>query len=319
MVSDLGGGSGCDDTAADQDRDAVGEREHRVHVVLDQEDRVLPFQARQQLRHRARFLDAQTRHRLVEQQHDRVGCERHAEFELPVLPVRHLRRNEVAEGGKADIRDELARRPAQARNPFRRLPESEAVALGGLNGERNVSLGGEAVEDARDLERSRQPEPRAAGGRQLADVAPVEDDPARIRLELAGQLSDQRGLAGAVWTDERMGFALADTERHVVGGDERAERLAQVIDLKQEFAHSAAPGLESAAGSSASGKSTLGAPTSSAPVARRSMPQMPSLTSSTRAISSGPKKCSVKSERTSRKARKNAAPTIDPISELADP
>src|SRR5262245_50428717 len=147
-----------------------------------------------------RFLDAQTRHRLVEQQHDRMGCERHAELELPVLAVRHPRRDDVAEAGKADVRDQLARGPPQARNPLRRLPEAETVALGGLHGERNVALGGEAVEDARDLERSRQPEPRAAGGRQLGDVAPVEDDPPRIRLELAGQLSDQRGLAGAVGT-----------------------------------------------------------------------------------------------------------------------
>ena len=49
---------------------------------------------------------------------------------------------------------------------------------------------------------------------------------------------------------------------------------------------------------------------------------MPSLTSSTRATSSGPKnsiQCSVKSDSTSRKARKNAAPRIGPISELADP
>src|SRR5947208_2675153 len=81
------------------------------------------------------------------------------------------------------------------------------------------------IEERRDLERSRQAEPRAASGRQLGDVAPVEHDPARIRPEPAGQLPDQRGLAGAVRTDERMGFALADAERHVVGGDERAERL----------------------------------------------------------------------------------------------
>src|SRR5262249_31544370 len=140
--------------------------------------------------------------------------------------VRYPGRDDVAEAGKADVRDELARRAAQARNTFRRLPEAETVALGGLNGERNVSLGGEAVEDARDLERSRQPQPRAAGGRQLGYVAPVGDGPAPTRRELAGQLSDQRGLAGAVRTDERMGFALADGERHVVGGDERAERLA---------------------------------------------------------------------------------------------
>src|SRR5262249_53031540 len=154
VISNLVGGSGRDDAAADQHRDAVGEREHRVHVVLDQEDRVLPLYAFQQLRHRARFLDAQTRHRLVEQQHDRMGCERHAELELPVLAVRHPRRDDVAEAGKADVRDQLARGPPQARNPLRRLPEAETVALGGLHGERDVALGGEAVEDARDLERS---------------------------------------------------------------------------------------------------------------------------------------------------------------------
>ena len=90
---------------------------------------------------------------------------RHAELELPVLAVRHPGSDEASLTGEADILDELARRLPQARNPFRRLPESETVALGGLNGERNVSLGGEAVENARDLERSRQPKPRAPCGR----------------------------------------------------------------------------------------------------------------------------------------------------------
>src|SRR5262249_28264571 len=123
-----------------------------------------------------------------------MGRERHAQLELPGLAVWHFRRDDVAEAGKGGAPAWGARRAPQARDAFRRLPESETVALGGLNGERNVSLGGEAVEDARDLERSRQPEPGAAGGRQLGDVAPVEDDPARIRPELAGQLSDQRGL-----------------------------------------------------------------------------------------------------------------------------
>src|SRR5262249_57002584 len=96
-----------------------------------------------------------TGRRLGEKQDDGMGCERHPEFELPVLAVRHPRRDEVAEGGKADVRDELARRAAQARNPLRRLPEAETVALGGLNGERNVSLGGEAVQDAPELGPSR--------------------------------------------------------------------------------------------------------------------------------------------------------------------
>ena len=46
MVSDLVRGSGRDDAAADQNRNAVGEREHDVHVVLDQEDGVASLDAR---------------------------------------------------------------------------------------------------------------------------------------------------------------------------------------------------------------------------------------------------------------------------------
>src|SRR5262249_61035782 len=91
---------------------------------------------------------------------------------------RHPGRGGVGGGGKADVRDEAARRPPQARNPFRWLPEAETVALGGLNCERNVSLGGEAVEDARDLERSRQPEPGAAGRGDAREGAAARDGPA---------------------------------------------------------------------------------------------------------------------------------------------
>jgi hypothetical protein len=127
------------------------------------------------------------------------------------------------------------------------------VGLGGLHRERDVSLRGEAVEDAGDLERPRQPQPRAAGGGQRGDVAPVEADPSGVGLELAGQLSDQRGLAGAVRADERVGLALADGERHVVGCAQRTECLAQVVDLEQEFAHRLAPGSGSAMRSAASG------------------------------------------------------------------
>jgi hypothetical protein len=36
VAPDIGGCPGGDDAAIDQDRDAVGERKHRLHVVLDQ-------------------------------------------------------------------------------------------------------------------------------------------------------------------------------------------------------------------------------------------------------------------------------------------
>src|SRR4029078_1881732 len=120
-----------------------------------------------------------------------------------------------------------------------------------------------------------------------------------------------------------MSFALADAKRHIIGRNERPERLAQVMDLQHELAHGDNPGLVSAFGAAISGQSPPGAVGASpAPVARRSIPQMPSFTSSTRATSSGPKnsiQCSVKSDSTSRNARKNAAPRIGPINELAEP
>ena len=132
---------------------------------------------------------------------------------------------------------------------------------------------------------------------QAGDVAPGEPDGAGVGRELAGQLPDQRRLAGAVRADQRMGLAGADAQRDVVGRDQRAERLVEAFDLQQGFTHDPAPSLASAEGVAASGKSTLGSGGASpAPVARTSMPQMPSRISSTRATSSGPKnsiQCSV--------------------------
>src|SRR3954462_3101059 len=240
-----------------------------------------------------------------------------------MLTMRHPGCDEIAQPTEADILEQSARRLAQARNPLGRRPEPKAVGLGRLNGQGDIPLCGETVEDAGDLERPRQPEPRAAGGRKIGDVPSIEGDPSRIGPEFAGQLSDQRGLAGTVRTDERMSFALADAQRHVIGSNERPERLAQVMDLQHELAHGDRSGLESAIGAVSSGPSTSGAAGASpAPVARRSMPQIPSFSSSTRATSSGPKnsiQCSVKSDSTSRNVRKNAAPRIGPISELAEP
>ena len=66
-------------------------------------------------------------------------------------------------------------------------------------------------------------EPRAFGGRQLSDVPFGKADAACVRRELAGDLADQRGLAGSVGPDQCVGLAGADVERDVVGRDQRAE------------------------------------------------------------------------------------------------
>jgi hypothetical protein len=56
----------------EQHADAVGQREHGVHVVLDQQDAVLPLQALQQGHDLRRFDRPHAGHRLVQQQH--LGC-----------------------------------------------------------------------------------------------------------------------------------------------------------------------------------------------------------------------------------------------------
>ncbi len=73
----------------------------------------------------------------------------------------------------------------------------------------------------------------------VGDVVAVEADAAGIRCQLAAELGDQRGLAGAVRPDDRVQLAGVDVERDVVGGDDAAEALGQILDLQQRLAHGA--------------------------------------------------------------------------------
>src|SRR5262245_36501423 len=69
-----------DDATVDEYADAVREREHRIHVVLDQKDRHIALELAQQRDHARGFLRAYARHRLVEQQHAGARCQRHGDF-----------------------------------------------------------------------------------------------------------------------------------------------------------------------------------------------------------------------------------------------
>jgi len=60
--------------------------------VLDQQDCVLLLQRTDQLDHARGLLGTHTGERLVEQQHLRIGRERHRDFELALLTVRQHRR-----------------------------------------------------------------------------------------------------------------------------------------------------------------------------------------------------------------------------------
>ena len=89
--------------AADQDGDAVGEREHRGHVVLDQHHGELALEAEQQVDLPLGFLAADAGHRLVEQKQRRLHGERDGKLERALLAVRQFAGADVGAVGDAGL------------------------------------------------------------------------------------------------------------------------------------------------------------------------------------------------------------------------
>ncbi|MGY3646094.1 hypothetical protein ACVWW2_001385 [Bradyrhizobium sp. LM4.3] len=103
--------------------------------------------------------------------------------------------------------------------------------------ERDIVGGGEIEQQRGDLERTRQAQRAAAIGRQVGDVATAERDAAGMRLQMPGELADQRGLASTVRADDGVQFTCRDVERDVVRGNDAAEAAHQLVNAEQRFSH----------------------------------------------------------------------------------
>src|SRR5271166_925186 len=90
--------------------------------------------------------------------------------------------------------------------------------------------------DLGDLEGPRHAARDTPFGRERGDVAAFEQDRARSRRKEAADEIEERGLAGAVWPDDRAQFARFDGHRHVVDRDEVAKALRGALDLKEAHA-----------------------------------------------------------------------------------
>ena len=77
-----------------------------------------------------------------------------------------------------------------------------------LNRQHDVLQQGHVLKHAGDLERPGEAEMRARRHGGFRDLLAVEQDLAGIRFHLAGQLRDQRRLAGAVRANDRVKLAL---------------------------------------------------------------------------------------------------------------
>ena len=88
--------------------------------------------------------------------------------------------------------------------------------------------------------------------------------------QLAAELGDQRGLAGAIRPNDRVQFAGRHIEHEIVGGNDALEALGQILHLQQRFAHGLPLGLTFA-------------------LTFDSSPSMPPRANSTTSSSSGPR------------------------------
>jgi len=119
-------------------------------------------------------------------------------------------------------------------------PEVERVPIVGLCRQRDVICRREVRKQRGDLERACQPERTAPPRRQAGDILSGKMNGAGIRQQLSGELADQRGLAGAVRSDDRVQFALRNIERKIVGRDDPAKPPAKIFDAKQGLSHGSA-------------------------------------------------------------------------------
>ena len=156
------------DAAVDQHRDAVRQREHRVHVVLDQHHREAALQAAQRRDQPLGLVAAGAGHRLVEQQQLRLHRQRDRELQRALLAVRELAGRHVGALGEADLRERGQRGRVQRRLVGRATEEAEARPRARLHGERDVLQHREARQDRGDLERAREPARGARVHRQRA-------------------------------------------------------------------------------------------------------------------------------------------------------
>src|SRR5258708_12752539 len=77
--------------------------------------------------------------------------------------------------------------------------------------------------------------------RAVRDVGPAETDGTRAWAQLAGDQIDERGLAGAIGTDERVACARCQNQPDVARDLERAEALMQSTDLECRLDHGSPP------------------------------------------------------------------------------
>src|SRR5580765_4085014 len=234
---DLAWASAGEHRSVHQHGDLRSESEHEGHVVIDDEHADVPGQAVDGVEDDVALRAGHAGRGLVEEQDLRLQAQRDRELDQALAAVGQL--GDAVLGvvrklqGLQQMHRLLDHVQAQAGGP--KHGRGGADALG--DGEVDVVQHREPAEQPIDLEGTRDAELDACGLGDARDVTTLEQHLARRGRDQAGQEIDERGLAGAVGTDQRVARAGLQSKVDVARGNERAKGATETTGLEQGHGH----------------------------------------------------------------------------------
>src|SRR5215203_1044406 len=218
-----------------QDHDAVGERAHHVHLVLDEEHRAVAalLDLGDEVEDGRHLVDAHAGRRLVEHEHLRLQRQEQRDLELALVAVREGLRGELAAVGEAHLLEDrlgLVDEVAPVAPQRQRRPPCPGPAL---DREPHVLERRELRKQVRQLERAAEPLSRAQRRRQAGHVLAVDEDLAGGGAQLARDEVEVGRLAGPVGADDRRERPLMERARDRVDGDMPAEADGEPARLER--------------------------------------------------------------------------------------
>src|SRR6185437_13815458 len=203
-------------------RDALGDAQGHVHVVLDEDQRDALVELEQQIGQRDALAAREARGRLVEEHELGLGGARHRDLELALLAMGDRAHDARGPALEADGAGQLARALAHLAVDG---PAGQALmaAAGAENREVEVVLDAQAEEEAALLVRAPHAQPGPSRGGDVADVLAQELDRPRRLGHVARDDVEQRRLPRAVGPEDGAPLAVRDVEVDVAHGIEAAE------------------------------------------------------------------------------------------------
>src|SRR5262249_28674998 len=150
--------------------------------------------------------------------------ERDPDLELALLAIGQAASEPPAVAAEMHAPHQLLGALEQIGQAPHRREEIERMAASRLHCEPQILDHAEVLEQVVALEGAGHADAAHPVRRPAGNVGVLDEDAAGAGLELAADLVDQAGLAGAVRADDDVALAALDGEIDVVGDDEMAER-----------------------------------------------------------------------------------------------